>query len=122
MSDKEAELLKYSQELVAIQTDGSEHTYKEFFAILDKIKKLVDPNYAAIPSDLKKSIGMATVTAVAAPDPEQRVDIVRGGLSLLRTAVILAGGPQTREYLDKIKDHEKAISDELKRISPDPEF
>ena len=41
--------------------------------------------------------------------------------ALLRTAVILAGGPQSKEYLSKILDHEKAISAELKRISPDPE-
>ena len=121
MSDKEVELLKYSKELIEIQTDGAEHSYKEFFSILDKIKKLIDPNFTAIPTDLKKSIGMATVTAVAAPDPEQRVDICRAGLALLRTAVILAGGPQKMEYLDKIKAHEKAISNELKRISPDPE-
>ena len=91
MPDKEAELLKYSKELINIQEDGNEHSYKEFFTILDKIKKLIDPNFTAIPADLKKSIGMATVTAVAAPDPEQRVDIVRAGLVLLRTAVILAG-------------------------------
>ncbi|MFA5745730.1 MAG: hypothetical protein WCX79_01040 [Candidatus Paceibacterota bacterium] len=119
--DKESELLKYSEKLVEIQKDGEEHSYKEFFEILDKIKKLIDPNFTAIPPDLKKSIGMATVTAVAAPDPEQRVDICRAGLTLLRTAVILAGGPQKKEYLDKILDHEKAISAELKRISPDPE-
>ena len=117
--NKEAELLKYSEELVNIQKDGEEHSYKEFFSILDKIKKLIDPNFNAIPADLKKSIGMATVTAVAAPDPEQRVDIVRAGLTLLRTAVILAGGPQKKEYLDKILAHEKAISEELKRIAPD---
>jgi len=119
--EKEAELLKYSEELVEIQKDGKEHSYKEFFEILGKIKKLIDPNFTAIPADLKKSIGMATVTAVAAPDPEQRVDIVRAGLALLRTAVILAGGPKAREHLDKIKAHEEAISAELKRISPDPE-
>jgi hypothetical protein len=119
--NREAELLKYSKELVSIQEDGNEHSYKEFFSILDKIKKLIDPNFTAIPSDLKKSIGMATVTAVAAPDPEQRVDISRAGLALLRTAVILAGGPQKKEYLDKIKAHEEAISAELKRIAPDPE-
>ena len=119
--DKVAELLKYSKELIEIQEDGNEHSYKEFFTILDKIKRLIDPNFTAIPADLKKSIGMATVTAVAAPDPEQRVDIVRAGLVLLRTAVILAGGPQTKEYLNKILAHEKAISAELKRISPDPE-
>jgi hypothetical protein len=121
MSDKEAELLKYSKELIEIQEDGKEHSYKEFFEILGKIKKLIDPNFTAIPVDLKKSIGMATVTAVAAPDPEQRVDIVRAGLALLRTAVILAGGPQSRDHLEKILSHEKAISAELKRISPDAE-
>lgn len=121
MSDKAAELLKYSEELIEIQKDGEEHSYKEFFAILDKIKKLIDPNFTAIPPDLKKSIGMATVTAVAAPDPEQRVDIARAGLALLRTAVILAGGPEARDHLEKIKAHENAISTELKRIAPDPE-
>ena len=120
-SEKEAELLKYSEELVEMQKDGKEHSYKEFFEVLGKIKKLIDPNFTAIPTDLKKSIGMATVTAVAAPDPEQRVDIVRAGMVLLRSAVILAGGPQKEEYLKKILDHEKAISAELKRISPDPE-
>lgn len=120
-SEKEAELLKYSEELVEMQKDGKEHSYKEFFEVLGKIKKLIDPNFNAIPADLKKSIGMATVTAVAAPDPEQRVDIVRAGMVLLRSAVILAGGPQKEEYLKKILDHEKAISAELKRISPDPE-
>lgn len=120
-SEKEAELLKYSEELVEMQKDGKEHSYKEFFEVLGKIKKLIDPNFNAIPTDLKKSIGMATVTAVAAPDPEQRVDIVRAGMVLLRSAVILAGGPQKEEYLKKILDHEKAISAELKRISPDPE-
>lgn len=120
-STKEAELLKYTEELMKIQTDGEEHSYKEFFEILGKIKKLIDPNFTAIPADLKKSIGMATVTAVAAPDPEQRIDIVRAGLALLRTAVILASGPQSKEHLEKILSHEKAISAELKRISPDPE-
>ena len=121
MIDKETELLKISEELVEIQKDGKDHSVKEFFKILEKIKMLIDPNFAAIPPDLKKSIGMATVTAVAAPEPEQRVDIVRAGLALLRTAVILAGGPQSKEHLDKILSHEKAISTELKRISPDPE-
>lgn len=120
-TNKAAELLKYSKELVEMQEDGNEHSYKEFFEILGKIKKLIDPNFTAIPADLKKSIGMATVTAVAAPDPEQRVDIVRAGLALLRTAVIIAGGPQSKEHLDKILSHEKAISTELKRISPDPD-
>jgi hypothetical protein len=119
--DKEAELLKYSEKLVEIQKDGEDHSVTEFFKILEKIKALIDPNFFAIPEDLKRSVGIATVSAVAAPDPEQRVDIVRAGLSLLRTAVILAGGPQTRFYLDKIKSHEEAISKELKRISPDAE-
>jgi hypothetical protein len=119
--DKEAELLKISEELVEIQKDGKEHSTTEFFKILDKIKMLISPNFMAIPEDLKRSIGIATVSAVAAPDPEQRVDIVRAGLSLLRTAVLMANGPQTRFYLDKIKAHENAISKELKRISPDPE-
>lgn len=121
MSDKETELLKLSEELVAIQKDGKEHSYREFFEILNKIKTTIDPNFMAIPTDLKKSIGMATVTAVASPDPESRVDIVRSGLSLLRTAIILAGGPEKRDNLKKILDHENAISAELKKIAPDPE-
>lgn len=121
MIDKETELLKISEELVEMQKDGKDHSVTEFFKILEKIKMLIDPNFMAIPEDLKRSIGIATVSAVAAPDPEQRVDIVRAGLSLLRTAVLIAGGPQKREYLDKIKAHENAISSELKRISPDPE-
>jgi hypothetical protein len=119
--NKEAELLKYSEELVEIQKDGKDHSVTEFFKILAKIKTLIDPNFMAIPEDLKRSVGIATVSAVAAPDPEQRVDITRAGLSLLRTAVLIAGGPQTREYLNKIKLHEEAISKELKRISPDTE-
>jgi len=120
-NNKESELLKISEELVEIQKDGKDHSPREFFIILNKIKSLIDPNFMAIPEDLKKSIGIATVSAVAAPDPEQRVDIVRAGLSLLRTAVLIAGGPETRLNLDKIKAHENAISMELKRISPDPE-
>jgi len=118
MTDKEAELLKISEELVEIQKDGKDHSTTEFFKILEKIKMLIDPNFMAIPEDLKRSIGIATVSAVAAPDPEQRVDIVRAGLALLRTAVLMAGGPQTRFYLEKIKAHENAISTELKRIAP----
>jgi hypothetical protein len=119
--DKEAELLVISEKLVEIQKDGKDHSVTEFFKILEKIKTLIDPNFMAIPEDLKRSIGIATVSAVAAPDPEQRVDIVRAGLSLLRTAVLMAGGPQTRFYLEKIKAHENAISSELKRIAPDSE-
>lgn len=120
-TNKETELLKYSEELVALQKDGNDHSVTEFFKILDKIKTLIDPNFMAIPEDLKRSVGIATVSAVAAPDPEQRVDIVRAGLSLLRTAVLMAGGPQMRPHLEKIKAHENAISFELKRISPDAE-
>lgn len=121
MTDKEAELLTLSEKLVEIQKDGNDHSVTEFFKILEKIKMLIDPNFMAIPEDLKRSIGIATVSAVAAPDPEQRVDIVRAGMALLRTAVLMAGGPQTRFYLEKIKAHENAISTELKRIAPDSE-
>lgn len=121
MTDKEAELLTLSEKLVEIQKDGNDHSVTEFFKILEKIKMLIDPNFMAIPEDLKRSIGIATVSAVAAPDPEQRVDIVRAGMALLRTAVLMAGGPQTRFYLEKIKAHENAISSELKRIAPDGE-
>jgi hypothetical protein len=121
MTDKEVELLVLSEKLVEIQKDGNDHAVTEFFKILEKIKMLIDPNFLAIPEDLKRSIGIATVSAVAAPDPEQRVDIVRAGLALLRTAVLMAGGPQTRFYLEKIKAHENAISSELKRIAPDSE-
>ncbi len=121
MTDKEAELLTLSEKLVEIQKDGNDHSVTEFFKILEKIKMLIDPNFMAIPEDLKRSIGIATVSAVAAPDPEQRVDIVRAGMALLRTAVLMAGGPQTPSYLEKIKAHENAISSELKRIAPDPE-
>ena len=121
MTDKEAELLTLSEKLVEIQKDGNDHSVTEFFKILEKIKMLIDPNFMAIPEDLKRSIGIATVSAVAAPDPEQRVDIVRAGMALLRTAVLMAGGPQMRFYLEKIKAHENAISTELKRIAPDSE-
>ena len=33
----------------------------------------------------------------------------------------MAGGAQTRLYLEKVKAHENAISTELKRIAPDSE-
>ena len=119
--EKERELIKTVESFLFLLKDENPHTAKELQQCFEKIKKLLDPNFAVIPEDLKKSIGLATVASVAAPDPTLRADIVRGGLSLLRTAVLRAGGPYTDEHLKKIINHEKAISLKLKSISTESE-
>lgn len=119
--EKECELIKSVEYLLFLLKDTNPHTSKELNQSFEKIKKLLDPNFSAIPEDLKKSIGLATVASVAAPDPELRVDIVRGGLSLLRTAVMCAGGPFMSENLQKILNHEKSLSEKLRMISPESE-
>lgn len=117
--EKECEIIKNVENLLFLLKDNEPHTSKELNQTFEKIKKLLDPNFSAIPEDLKKSIGLATVASVAAIDPELRVDIVRGGLSLLRTAVRCAGGPFMDENLQKILDHEKSLSAKLRMISPE---
>jgi hypothetical protein len=117
--EKEREIIKNVENLLFLLKDNEPHTSKELNQTFEKIKKLLDPNFSAIPEDLKKSIGLATVASVAAIDPELRVDIVRGGLSLLRTAVRCAGGPFMDENLQKILDHEKSLSAKLRMISPE---
>ncbi|MDD2251261.1 MAG: hypothetical protein PHE92_09240 [Candidatus Cloacimonetes bacterium] len=116
--EKEQELVKNVEHLLFLLKDTEAHTSKELNQTFEKIKKLLDPNFSSIPADLKKSIGLATVASVAS-DPELRVDIVRGGLSLLRTAVRCAGGPFMDENLQKILDHEKSLSMKLRMISPE---
>jgi hypothetical protein len=115
MSSNE-ELLDLSKKLVEIQTDGKEHQAKEFFQIFGKIQRLIEPNLNKIPDDLKMSIGLAVVAAVSASSPEEQMQVIRGGMALLRTAVMLASGPSMAENLQKILSHEKAISDEMRKL------
>jgi hypothetical protein len=119
--EKERELIGAIEYLLFLVKDSKPHTSRELNQGFEKIKKLLDPNFSAIPEDLKKSIGLATVASVAAPDPELRVDIARGGLSLLRTAIKCAGGPYMDENLQKILDHEKSLSAKLRGLSPESE-
>ena len=113
MENKEEEIIKYAEELLALLKDEKEHSTIEVYLIVNKITGILGPEYALIPKDLKSSLGIAWAETIDEPNTYARAVRTRSTFSILRAAVKIAHGP--KKQILQIDAYIKSIDDEIKK-------
>jgi hypothetical protein len=98
---KKQEILELAKELVTLLEDIDSHSISEIQIIVNKIVKLLGVNTNAIPSDLKKIIGISYSSALVETEISSKLSYTRSSLALLRSAVVISRGPtEQRDTID----------------------
>jgi len=111
MTTKEQDILKLAQDLVIMLEDTTPHPTIEAQMIINKMAKLLGPNTSAIPTDLKKIVGISYSSALVETEISSKLSYTRSSLALLRTAVVISRGP--KEQRDKIDGYIVEIEKEF---------
>lgn len=111
---KEEELIIQAESLITLLKDEKQHGPKDIYIIINKIIKMLGPSYSSIPTDLKKTLGVAYATSLAENEIGAKAAYTRSALSLLRGAVKIAHGPQAQ--LNIIDSYIFSMEKEMKHI------